>query len=246
MPNQPPNNQHAEKMRTLIIIPAYNEAGHIGRVIQELRSTCPSFDLLVINDNSSDATFTQAKAEGAHVVSLPYNLGIGGAMQTGFQYARSHGYAFAVQLDGDGQHDPRYIRDILTPLYNQDYNLCIGSRFLDTKGFQSSLLRRLGIRFFSWLISNLSGQHTSDPTSGFRAADQRAIALFAGDYPVDFPEPESIVIAKRAGCRIGEVPVIMRNRFGGHSSIRFLKSGYYMLKVTIAIILCVLRKKEVK
>lgn len=233
-------------MRTLIIIPAYNEAGNISRVIHELQSVCPSFDLLVINDNSSDTTLAEAQATGANVISLPYNLGIGGAVQTGFQYAYNHGYAFAVQVDGDGQHDPRHIQDILRPLSTGEYNLCIGSRFLDTKGFQSSFLRRLGIRFFSLLISNLSGQHTSDPTSGFRGGDQKVIALFASGYPVDFPEPESIVIAKRAGCRIGEIPVIMRNRLGGHSSIRFLKSGYYMLKVTIAIILCVLSRKRME
>lgn len=230
--------------RILVIIPAYNEAGRIAKVIYSLKSKYPAFDLLVINDCSGDSTAKEASAAGAKVISLPFNLGIGGAVQTGFKYALDHGYNAALQVDGDGQHDPEYVLTILNPVISGELDLCIGSRFLSKGGFKSFFLRRIGIRFFCWLIGIFTGKKLTDPTSGFRAVGCGLINLFAKDYPLDFPEPESIVTAQRAGARIGEVAVVMHKRPSGNSSIRYLKSAYYMLKVTLAIILCTLRKAK--
>jgi glycosyltransferase involved in cell wall biosynthesis len=230
-----------QNKKILAIIPAYNEAGRVAGVICELRSQYPAIDLLVIDDCSCDGTAREAQDAGAQVVSLPFNLGIGGAVQTGFLYAQAQGYDVAIQIDGDGQHDPASVREILQPVLEGRLELCIGSRFIRKDGnFQSSFFRRIGIGFFARLISALTGERLSDPTSGFRAQGKKLIDLFAGSYPVDFPEPESIVIAKRGHARIGEVPALMRPRRGGVSSIRYLKSAYYMVKVTLAIILCIL------
>lgn len=232
--------------RVLVITPAYNESGSVGRIIRQLRQRYPAFALLVINDCSDDRTAQEAEAAGARVISLPFNMGIGGAVQTGFLYAARHHFDIALQFDADGQHEVEYVSKLIEPVRSGTTAMCIGSRFLDPKGqgFRSSWLRRVGIRFFAFLISVLTGQKTTDPTSGFRAVDAKLIALFSRHYPVDFPEPESIVIARRAGARITEVPVVMHSRQAGTSSIRFLKSGYYMLKVTLAILLCVLRKRR--
>jgi len=231
--------------KILVIIPAYNEAGRVGAVIRHLRSGYPDFDLLVVDDCSRDTTVKEAREAGARVVSLPFNLGIGGAMQTGFMYARQNGYDIAIQVDGDGQHDPGSIPDMLRPVISGELDLCIGSRFMASSGnFKSSFLRRIGIRFFSGLISILTGSSLTDPTSGFRVYGKKAIGLFAGSYPIDFPEPESIVIARRHQARIGEVPAVMHPRRGGSSSIRYAKSAYYMIKVTLAIMLCILRKNR--
>ncbi|HTY44723.1 MAG TPA: glycosyltransferase family 2 protein [Patescibacteria group bacterium] len=234
-----------QNKKILIIIPAYNEAGRVDKVVAQLRAQFPSFDLLVVDDCSSDATACQAREAGSPVVSLPFNLGIGGAVQTGFQYAKHNGYDVAIQVDADGQHDPASILDIARPVIAGELDLCIGSRFTAGKGnFKSSFLRRIGIRFFVHLIGILTGVRLTDPTSGFRAYGKKAIDLFAAHYPIDFPEPESIVIAKRYQARIGEVPALMHPRQGGSSSIRYLKTAYYMIKVTVAIMLCTLSKNR--
>ncbi len=228
----------------LIIVPAFNESRSIQKLVLEIRAAHPSYRVLVINDGSADHTAAEAQKAGAKVVNLPYNLGIGGAIQSGFKVAHSENYDVAIQLDGDGQHDPKYLPNILEPVTAGKLDLCIGSRFLaDRDGFQSTAARRMGIRFFSYLLRLLTGVSISDPTSGFRAYGRKAIRLFAEQYPVDFPEPEAVMIAKRHGLEIGEVPVKMRKRFGGISSIRYFKTVYYMLKVTLAILIDLFKKR---
>jgi len=233
--------------KILAIVPAYNECGNIGRTVEEIRKITPGVDVLVIDDGSLDATAQEAFKAGGRVVSLPFNLGIGAAVQTGFQYAQMYQYEFAVQIDGDGQHDPAFIEKILDPLYRQEADMVVGSRFLEkTGGFKSSFSRRMGINFFVHLINVLTGVKISDPTSGLRAYNKKMIALFSEYYPQDFPEPEAIVVAQQAGGRIIEVPVVMRKREAGSSSIRYFKTLYYMVKVTLAIVLHMIRHKENK
>lgn len=231
--------------KVLVIIPAFNEGSVIFRLVREMKAKHPGVDLVVVNDGSIDNTTSEAERAGAAVAPLPYNLGIGGAVQTGFKIAFKEGYDVAVQLDGDAQHDPQYLPALLKPVLDGKLDLSIGSRFLSGKfGFKSTLIRRFGIRFFSWLLSRLSGVQLTDPTSGFRAVNRPLIELFAKDYPVDFPEPEAIQIAHRNGYRIGEVPVQMRKRLGGVSSIRYMATAYYMLKVTLAILIDTMKKKN--
>lgn len=226
--------------KMLIIIPAYNEAGNIANTIKEILAFKKDYliDILVVDDGSKDNTFSEAVSSGVDVICLPFNLGIGGAVQTGFQYAFLRDYDFAIQIDGDGQHDVNYLEDILCPVLSDEFDMVIGSRFLPPYlGYQSSFVRRIGINFFSSLISFLIGCKVTDPTSGFRCFNKKLIKVFAGYYPHDFPEPEAIVVAKRYNARIKEVPVKMRKRMSGNSSIRYLKTLYYMIKVTFAIVL---------
>lgn len=232
--------------RILAIIPAYNEAGSIGRTVREILAVQAGLVPLVIDDGSGDDTRGEALRAGASVISLPFNLGIGGAVQTGYRYALEHGFDIAVQIDGDGQHDPAYLDVLLRPVIGGDADMSIGSRFLGGKeGFRSSFTRRIGIGFFRGLIRCLTGFEPTDPTSGFRACNKRLIALFSGYYPSDFPEPEAVVVARRIGARILDVPVVMRPREAGKSSIGKLKSPYYMIKVTGAILLHMLKDRKV-
>jgi glycosyltransferase involved in cell wall biosynthesis len=227
--------------KILVIVPAYNEAGNIGRTIKEIKCCGLDCDVVVIDDGSTDLTAREAALQGAQVVCLPFNLGIGGAVQTGFEYAHDGGYDVAVQIDGDGQHDASYLPSLLAPVLSGQADMVIGSRFLEASdGFKSSFSRRIGIRFFVRLINCLTGAVITDPTSGFRAHNKKLIAVFARYYPNDFPEPEAIVIARRVRAVIAEVPVVMRARQAGDSSIRYFKSLYYMLKVTVAILLHVI------
>lgn len=229
----------------LIIIPAFNEAKTLRRLVAEVRKCSPQSDILIINDGSSDQTKQEAIQSGAFLVNLPFNLGIGGAVQTGLKFAERYDYKIAIQLDGDGQHDPRYVNQLTEPVVSGKADLVIGSRFLGhPEGFQSTAARRLGIRFFSKLLRALTGFSISDPTSGFRAFNQKAIFAFAHDYPVDFPEPESIILAKLHRLNVLEIPVKMRKRLGGISSIRSFKTFYYMIKVTLAILIDALRKPQ--
>lgn len=223
-------------MKALVIIPAFNEEKNIVGLLDRLRTTCPEYDVVVVNDCSSDNTLRLCRESGADVINLPVNLGIGGAVQSGFRYAMYNDYDFAVQVDGDGQHDPKYISLLLSGL-GEKSSLCIGSRFIEGEGFQSSAIRRLGIRYFSALIYIFTGQRIKDPTSGFRACDRKAIRLFATDYPRDYPEPESIVNACRQGLRVSEMPVVMNRREGGRTSITSSRSVYYMVKVSLAIVI---------
>jgi len=233
--------------KILIIVPAFNECGNIGRTVQEIRGSALSVDVLVIDDGSIDNTAKEALQAGGQVVSLPFNLGIGAAVQTGFQYAQIYQYDIAVQIDGDGQHDVSFLGKIIEPILQDEADMVVGSRFLEkTEGFQSSFSRRVGINFFVHLINVLTGVKINDPTSGFRAYNKKMITLFSAYYPQDFPEPEAIVVSQQAGARIIEVSVLMRAREAGESSIRYFKTMYYMVKVTLAILLHMIRQKRTK
>jgi len=238
--------------KLLIIVPAYNEEECIASTIQGLQAQnlqdIPGIDIvsiIVINDSSLDRTREMAIEAGAKVVSLPYNLGIGGAVQTGMIYAQRNKYDFAVQVDGDNQHDACYIKALLEPIISDGFDMVIGSRFLPPfVGYRSSFIRRIGIHFFSALISLLTRYRITDPTSGFRAFNKNMIEIFSEYYPHDYPEPEVIAIAGRYGAKVKEVPVEMRERNTGHSSIRYLKTMYYMIKVTLALLLDQVKKRK--
>lgn len=232
-------------MKILIIIPAYNESKNLERLLKSFKSLHIDIDILVINDCSTDDTSEIAKRNGVNVIDLPCNLGIGGAVQTGYLYARKHQYDIAIQVDGDGQHNPEYIEALINPIISKNANLVIGSRYILKEGFQSTILRRIGINYFKVLIQILCGKIITDPTSGFRACDSKIIALFASNYPKDYPEPESIVFLLRNNLDILEVPVIMKERVSGQSSIRSFKTIYYMIKVSLAIVIDVLRRKAI-
>ncbi len=231
-------------MKKLIIIPAYNESENIVGTVEDIKKNAPDFDYVVINDCSTDNTLQILKEHNYNYVSLPINLGIGGAVQTGYKYAEKYGYDIAVQVDGDGQHDPAFLAKMADYLEERDLDMVIGSRFIDKEGFQSSFMRRVGIVYFTGLIKLLTGKTITDPTSGLRLAGKKVIKLFAENYPKDYPEPETAVTAINHGMKIEEIPVIMRARQGGVSSITMKKSVYYMIKVTIAIIIEALRGKK--
>lgn len=230
-------------MKTLIIVPAYNEAKSLPKLFKELKAAPVSCDIVVINDCSTDETEAVCREHGVNVISLPVNLGIGGAVQTGYRYAWVHGYDAAVQMDGDGQHDPRFLKLLLSKI-EEGYDLCIGSRFIENEGFQSSASRRLGIKYFTWLIKFMTGNRFSDPTSGYRACSRGLIRQFAHDYPKDYPEPETIVAAHRNRFKICEVPVIMNARQEGTSSITNWKAIYYMIKVSLAIAIASIARRR--
>ncbi len=223
--------------KILVIIPAYNEAKNIGYVIEQLKENCPWCDYVVINDGSTDTTRTVCRKNGYPVLNLPINLGIGGAVQTGYKYAAKYHYDVAIQIDGDGQHDVRCIPDVIAPIARGEAEVVIGSRFLDGDGFQSTGMRRAGIRFLSRLIWLCTGGRVKDVTSGFRAANRRFIKIYAEDYSADYPEPEAIITAFMNRGKVKEVPVVMKERMGGESSINAPRAVYYMIKVTLAIII---------
>lgn len=225
-----------ERVKILLIIPAYNEADNIGRVVENLIRNFPQYDYVIVNDGSSDGTGELCMEKGYQVLNLPINLGIGGAVQTGYRYALKYGYDIAVQLDGDGQHDASYVKRLIEPLLEGEADVVIGSRFLRREGFQSSRSRRIGINILSDLIWLCTGKRIRDVTSGFRAVNRRFITIYAEDYPSDYPEPEAIITAVMHRGRVAEVPVVMKEREGGTSSITFRKSVYYMIKVTLAIL----------
>jgi glycosyltransferase involved in cell wall biosynthesis len=225
-------------MKILAIIPAFNEAENIHAVLEDLR--CFNGDVLVVNDGSTDDTAAVAKSCGAQVVSHPFNLGIGGTIQTGLKFARERGYDLAIQFDGDGQHRADQIFKITELVLGGEADLVIGSRTLPG-GYKMGITRFLGSRVFHWLIKSLSGHTIEDPTSGFRCYGKRTIALFSRYYTDDYPEVESIITAARSGLRVVEVPVLMRGRLSGNSSITRRKSAYYMLKVTLAMVVDAMR-----
>lgn len=231
-------------MKTLIIIPAYNEAENLPKLFKALKDTGEDFDILTVNDCSTDDTEKVCREHGINVVTLPVNLGIGGAVQTGYIYALRNGYDIAVQVDGDGQHDPQFIKHLVNRV-KDGCDLCIGSRFIENEGFQSSRVRRIGIRYFSWLINLLMKTRITDPTSGFRACNKEVIKLFASYYPKDYPEPETVVMVLRNKLKVSELPVIMKQREKGVSSITNFKAVYYMIKVTLAILISSISKKSV-
>lgn len=224
--------------KVLIIIPAYNEEKNIEKVVDNIVNNFPEYDYVVVNDGSRDGTRDVCKARGYEFLNLSINLGIGGAVQTGYKYARDKGYDVAVQIDGDGQHDIAYLAEMLPFLESGEADIVIGSRFIDKEGFQSSAARRTGIKLLSSLIFLCTGKRIKDVTSGFRAVNKRFINIYAQYYPIDYPEPEAIVAAVMNRGKIKEYPVIMREREAGKSSINFVKSIYYMIKVSLAIIIC--------
>lgn len=228
-------------MKNLIIIPAYNESECIQQTVTDIIKKAPDFDYVVINDCSTDNTSEICHRNHFHIIDLPNNLGIGGAVQTGYLYAARNGYDIAVQVDGDGQHDPVFLNDMAQILEREDCDMVIGSRFLEKHGFQSSGIRRVGIRYFTYLIKVLTGRVITDPTSGLRMVNRRTLELFAKNYPKDYPEPESVVAVLRNGGKVKEIPVIMRERSGGVSSISPIKSIYYMVKVSLAILVEIFR-----
>jgi glycosyltransferase involved in cell wall biosynthesis len=224
-------------MRVAVIVPAYNEAPNLPRLAERLRAHAPGCDVCVVDDGSTDRTAHVAAGLGWTVLRLPVNLGIGGAVQAGYLWARERGHDVAVQIDGDGQHDPAFLGALLAPIEAGAADVVIGSRFLAEGGFRSTAVRRAGIRYLSWFLRLRCGARISDTTSGFRAAGRRAIELFARYYPSDYPEPEAIALAKRAGLRLAEVPVRMSERAHGRSSITALRTLYYLVKVSLALIL---------
>ncbi len=222
-------------MRILVIIPAFNESGAIAEVVADIRSHC-DYEIVVIDDGSTDDTAERARAAGANVVRHPCNLGIGAAVQTGYLYALRNGYDTVVRQDGDGQHDPKYIPDFVETLARGETDVVVGSRFLAREGFQSTVVRRLGIFILS-IVSALIGTRTTDPTSGYWGLNRRALEALSETHPDDYPETEALVIAAAAGCRTSEIPVVMRERTTGTSSISALYSGFYMVKVILALLI---------
>ena len=224
-------------IKTLIIIPAYNEEGNIEKVVNNLVENFPQYDYLIVNDGSTDRTKYICSQNDYHVINLVVNMGIGGAVQTGYRYARENNYDVAVQIDGDGQHDVSFLQEMLALIESGDADVVIGSRFVEKEGFQSSQIRRIGINFLSILGKLLTGVRVKDITSGYRAVNAKYINIFATDYPADYPEPEAMVITAVHGGKIREYPVVMREREFGTSSITLKKSCYYMCKVSLAMII---------
>jgi glycosyltransferase involved in cell wall biosynthesis len=239
-------NPRLRELRRLAIVPALNEEHSVGRVIDELRAFDPGFDIVVVDDGSSDGTSRVAAEKGTRVLRLPFNLGIGGAVQTGFRFAYEHDYDLVVRVDGDGQHDPAQLARVLDPVVRGDADIAVGSRFTSGQaGYRSSRSRRVGIRILAWVVSRIVGQQLTDTTSGFQALNRQGIALFARDYPHDYPEVEAAVMVFRHRLRLLEVPVEMRERGGGRSSITALRSVYYMVKVLLAIFVGLFRRNVV-
>lgn len=230
------------EIKSIVIIPAYNEEKSIVKTVQDICEHAPEFDYVIINDCSTDHTLSVCREHHLHVLNLPVNLGIGGAVQTGFLYAYKNGYDYAIQFDGDGQHDAKYLQGMRDYMIEQNADMLIGSRFLEKEGFQSTGMRRFGIRYFSALIKLLTGQKITDPTSGMRMINRDILAVYSESYPKDYPEPESVVAIINSEKKVMEYPVIMRKRMEGTSSISPLKSIYYMIKVSLAIFLEMLRK----
>ena len=227
--------------KVLVIIPAFNEEENIEETVRRVMEAVPEYDYVVVNDSSGDATLAICRNNGFRVLNLPINLGIGGAVQTGFKYAELNGYDYAVQIDGDGQHDPEYIRPMMEALKSNNADMVIGSRFIEKEGFQSYAIRRWGIKYFSILIKLLTGRVITDPTSGLRLMNRDIIGKFAAEYPRDYPEPETALSVLKDKYKVAEIPVVMHERQGGKSSISIKAGAYYMIKVTIAIFVEMLR-----
>jgi glycosyltransferase involved in cell wall biosynthesis len=228
--------------RILAIVPALNEAASVGGVVAALRNV-PGLDICVVDDGSTDGTADIARRAGASVIVMPFNVGIGGAVQVGYRLARSRGYGAAIQVDGDGQHPAEEIPRLLTALSEHRADLVVGSRFAAASGYRPSFARHVGIRLLRSLLSRCCGTRLTDTTSGFRVAGPTAIELFARQYPHDYPEVESLVLAARSGMRVVEIPVSMRLRTSGQSSITPSRSAYYMFKVILAVGVQLLRPR---
>jgi len=230
-------------LRRIAVVPAYNESESIATVVAEVKAFDSEFEVVVVDDGSTDGTGRLAAEAGAHVVRLPFNLGIGGAVQTGYQFARDGGFDVAVQVDGDGQHDASQIPLLLEPLLDGHADMVVGTRFAGEGSYRAPLARRVGIGVFARVVSLVVGQRVTDTTSGFRACNRKAIQLFAADYPHDYPEVEGTILVHKHRLRMVEVPVAMRVRAGGRSSIGAAGSAYYMVKVLLAIFIGLFRRK---
>ncbi len=224
-------------MKKIVIIPAFNESASIVNTVKDIEENSEGFDYIIINDRSTDDTLDVCRKNHLNILDLPLNLGIGGAVQTGYWYAYENGYDIAVQFDGDGQHDAKYLNTMAEHLAKHNLDMVIGSRFITNEGFQSSGARRMGIKYFTFLIKLLTGKKITDPTSGYRMCNRKVIKLFSNQYPKDYPEPETVVALIKRGLNVDEIPVVMRAREEGVSSISPKKSIYYMFKVTLAILI---------
>ena len=229
--------------KTLILVPAYNEEGSIATVVENIRRHVTKADILVVDDGSQDRTARKARESGAMVISLPYNMGIGGAVQSGFLFAKEKGYNFAVQVDGDGQHPSSEIPRLLEALDN-GVDMAIGSRFVQPTGYRPAFIRSLGIKVFSFLVSLIVGKKVYDTTSGFRATSRKAVLLLTETYPHDYPEVEALITLHRNGMRFVEIPVEMHSRQAGKSSIGAKNAVYYMLKVTLALFIAIIKRRQ--
>ncbi|MFR2305710.1 MAG: glycosyltransferase family 2 protein [Roseburia sp.] len=229
-------------MKKIVIIPAYNEEGGIVKTVTDVMENAKDFDYVVINDCSKDNTLEICHEHNFNIVNLPVNMGIGGGVQTGYMYAYRNGYDIAVQFDGDGQHNASYLDSMLKKLVEENLDMVIGSRYIEKEGFQSSGMRRMGIKYFTGLIKLLTGKKITDPTSGMRMINRKIMKQFSEEYPKDYPEPESIVTILKEGAKVEEIPVKMNAREEGVSSISPSKSIYYMVKVSIAVLIAAIRK----
>lgn len=229
-------------MKKLVIIPAFNEEGNLEKTIGDIKNNAPDFDYVIINDCSTDKTLEMCRKHGFSYLNLPVNLGIGGAVQTGYRYAYYHGYDIAVQFDGDGQHSAAHLENMVSELLKTDSDMVIGSRFIEKEGFQSSGLRRIGIKYFTVLIKILTGKKITDPTSGMRMVNRKLLERFTDEYPKDYPEPESVVTILSEKYKVIEIPVVMNEREEGVSSISLKNSIYYMIKVSFAILIARMKK----
>jgi glycosyltransferase involved in cell wall biosynthesis len=228
--------------RRIAIVPAFNEEETVARVIEEIRAFDRGFAIVVVDDGSTDRTGVVAERLGVEVLRLPFNLGIGGAVQTGYQYALDNGFELAVQVDGDGQHNPQEIARLVEPILDGKADMVVGTRFTEGGGYRGTRLRRVGIHLFAGVVSLMVGQRVTDTTSGFRAVNRKGIRLFATDYPHDYPEVEATVLVSRHRLKMVEVPVVMRIRETGSSSITALSSVYYMVKVLLALFIGLFRR----
>lgn len=229
-------------MKKIIVIPAYNEEGNLEKTVRDIRENAPDFDYVIVNDCSTDNTLGMCREKGFSCLNLPVNLGIGGAVQTGYRYAYYHGYDLAVQFDGDGQHSAKFLAQMAKVLEETESDMVIGSRFIEKEGFQSSGLRRIGIRYFSLLIKLLTGKTVTDPTSGMRMINRKLLKKFTNEYPKDYPEPESVVTVLSEKHKVTEIPVVMNEREEGISSISLRNSVYYMIKVSFAVVIARMKK----
>jgi hypothetical protein len=229
-------------MKILVTVPAYNEEESLPGVIRDLRERFSEADILVVNDGSRDGTSQIAHMQEVKVIDLPFNLGIGGAMQAGYLYAKKHGYDIAVQFDGDGQHRAVEIKKLLQPIVSGQADLVVGSRFMQPSDYKAPAMRRIGMRIFSFVLSCILESPITDTTSGFRAANKRIIDFFSRSYPQDYPEVEALVLVHKKGLRLAEVPVDMQERTGGRTSITTLQSVYYMVKVLLAVFIDLIKK----
>lgn len=232
--------EHQQSFRCLVIVPAWNEGKTVGKLVHRLKQFLPEYDVLVIDDGSTDTT-ALAVPKDAKVVSLPFNLGIGGAMQTGYRYAALHDYDAAVQVDGDGQHRPSEVRQLVEHLSRRNADLVVGSRFATPGSYYQPFSRRFGCWILGSLVRILTGLRITDSTSGFRAVNRRVIRAFAHWYPEDYPEPEVILLLHRAGFKVEEIPTQMRRRAAGTTSIPFFRGVYYVIKVVTCLLLDLLR-----